>query len=143
MPSMEYEIEIRRSEKRRKTISAKLIKNRLIIQLPSGLSRDEEEKWIEKIKKRVEKKRIKKQLDNAYLRKGFDFLNKKYFNGKLKIKSIEFSTDQEKRRGSCSPESRTIRISYKLASMPAWVIDYVIMHEMTHLIHAPRCQRFC
>jgi hypothetical protein len=37
--------------------------------------------------------------------------------------------------------ARTIRISNKLANLPQWVEDYVIVHELAHLIepnHGPR-----
>ena len=48
--------------------------------------------------------------------------------------------NQEQRWGSCTPASGSIRLSHRLQGMPAWVIDYVLLHELAHLLertHAP------
>jgi predicted metal-dependent hydrolase len=44
------------------------------------------------------------------------------------------------RWGSCTPATGTIRISDRLARMPGWVLDYVLVHELAHLAvpgHSP------
>jgi predicted metal-dependent hydrolase len=36
---------------------------------------------------------------------------------------------------------RTIRLSSRMQGMPAWVVDYVLVHELAHLLvtgHGPR-----
>ena len=45
-------------------------------------------------------------------------------------------------RGSCSPRKGTIRISDRLRDYPAWVRDYVIVHEVAHLIEPNHSRRF-
>jgi len=59
-----------------------------------------------------------------------------------------FSQAQEQewvpRRGSATPARGSIRISDKIKEMPAWVVDYVILHELAHLLesgHGPRFWR--
>ncbi len=42
--------------------------------------------------------------------------------------------NQNSRWGSCTPADRAIRLSRRLQGMPAWVIDYVLVHELAHLI---------
>ena len=49
------------------------------------------------------------------------------------------TTDDE--MGSCTAAERSIRISNRLASMPGWVLDSVLVHELAHLDepnHGPR-----
>jgi hypothetical protein len=62
-------------------------------------------------------------------------LNVRYFSGKLRVDSIEYVTDQNAQFGCCDHERRRIRISHHVAFMPAWVRDYVIVHELAHLVH--------
>ena len=42
--------------------------------------------------------------------------------------------DQNTRWGSCTPARGTVRISDRVQGMPGWVIDYVLLHELAHLI---------
>ncbi len=137
------EIKIIRSPDRKKTVQAKMAGETLVVYLPLGMHREEEKKIIQKMKERMEKKKLKKQINkDEYLRKRFDEFNSRYFQGKLKINSIEFVTNQERKRGSCTPSNGTIRLSHKLLDMPKWVLDYVIMHEMTHLVHPDHSRKF-
>jgi predicted metal-dependent hydrolase len=50
--------------------------------------------------------------------------------------------NQAWRWGSCTPSEGTIRISSRLAAEPAWVLDYVIVHELAHLSVACHDARF-
>jgi predicted metal-dependent hydrolase len=137
------EIKVIRSPDRKKTIQAKMIGETLMIYLPSGLHRDEEGKLIEKMKQKIEKKRQNIQANkDDYLKRRFDDFNRIYFGGKLKVNSIEFVSNQRCVRGSCTPSKGTIRISHKLLEMPKWVLDYVIMHEMSHLLYPNHSKAF-
>ena len=51
-------------------------------------------------------------------------------------------TNQNSRFGSCTPEDATIRLSHRLATMPVWVRDYVLVHELAHLIEGNHGKRF-
>lgn len=133
-------VKILRSEKRKRTISARLRGGELFIYLPRGLSESEEKTWIEKMSKRAEKKMQKP--DSSALSKRARELNKKYFNGKLKINSIEYVTNQNSLFGSCSIKQGTMRISHRVAEMPAWVRDYLIIHELAHLAHPDHSKEF-
>ncbi len=129
------EVKVIRSPDRKKTVQAKMVGGTLVVYLPLGMHREDERKLIEKMKEKIEKKRLKRQINkDDYLKERFEEFNNKYFQGMLRVNSIEFVTNQERKRGSCTPANGTIRISHKLLGMPRWVLDYVIMHEMTHLV---------
>ena len=147
----EQQIKIIRSAKRKKTISAKEIDGVLFLRIPHTLSKKDENKYIEWAKKQFENRNRKKILleKNAdqYLDKQAKTLNQKYFNGKLFWRKILFSTDQNSRMfGNCDINSRIIRISHRLLNMPKFVLNYVIVHELTHLIipkHGPEFWSIC
>ncbi len=58
------------------------------------------------------------------------------------VREIKWVTNQEKRYGSCTPSTATIRISDRVASLPLWVLDYVLVHELAHLVEANHSARF-
>jgi hypothetical protein len=51
-------------------------------------------------------------------------------------------TNQNSRWGSATPADGTIRLSNKLQAMPQWVIDYVLLHELAHLLVAAHNAHF-
>ena len=51
-------------------------------------------------------------------------------------------TNQNSRWGSATPSEGTIRLSHKLQPMPQWVIDYVLLHELAHLLVAAHNDAF-
>ena len=140
IPSKEFKIELIRSSRRKKTVQAKLVNDILKIYLPEGLSEKEEKKWIKQMREYFLKKN-KLIGDNKALRERADRLNKKYFNGKLKF-DIKYVNNQNKKFGSCTPKTGVIRISDRVSKMPSWVQDYVILHELTHIIHPNHSKKF-
>lgn len=55
---------------------------------------------------------------------------------------MRWVTNQGMRWGSCTPSDGTIRLSSRLRGMPQWVIDYVLVHELAHLLEAGHTPRF-
>lgn len=49
-------VKIIRSSKRKKTIQAKMVKDKLWIYIPDSLTKSEEQKWIAQMKKRLKKR---------------------------------------------------------------------------------------
>ena len=135
-------VRIIRSKRRRKTVSASLSCGELVIHLPAGMSKREEQKWIEKMRQRVVEKHDRKPKDDEGLRRRAEELNKRFFNGRLAVRSVSYSDRQIRRRGSCSTLTGDIRISRRLATMPEWVLDYVLVHELSHLVHPNHSKEF-
>ena len=141
---MPLAVKIIRSSRRKKTISAKIVGHELLLYLPTGLTEKEEKAWIEKMMKWGGDRRRKKGLDdhNERLLKRAHQLNKEYFDGNLKWTSVRYVTNQNKVFGSCTCKKGTIRISDRLIGMPPWVRDYVIIHELAHLIRPDHSRSF-
>jgi predicted metal-dependent hydrolase len=89
------EVKIIRSPDRKKTIQAKMVGDTLVVHLPLGMHREEERKIIQRMKEKIEKKKLKKQINkDDYLIKRFDEFNSKYFQGKLKVNPRSIFMDQ-------------------------------------------------
>ncbi|HTF88727.1 MAG TPA: SprT family zinc-dependent metalloprotease [Planctomycetota bacterium] len=44
--------------------------------------------------------------------------------------------------GSCNPKHRTIRLNTELAKKPRECLEYIVVHEMLHLLESPHTPRF-
>ncbi|MGH2732690.1 MAG: M48 metallopeptidase family protein [Actinomycetota bacterium] len=134
-------VEVRRSSRRTRTVAARLEEGTLIVSLPAGLSRGEEAEWIERMRERIEAKERRRRLNSqGDLERRAHQLNQRYFGGQLSWISLRYVTNQSQRFGSCTPATATIRLAECLAEMPEWVRDYVIVHELAHLVepnHSP------
>jgi predicted metal-dependent hydrolase len=137
------QITIMRSPRRKRTIQTKYVQGRLWIYLPAGMSSSEEAKWVDKMiqrNQRSEQKRTTRKSDTWLLHRAQIF-NKRYFNGELDF-SIVYVSNQNSRFGSCTSADKSIRISEKVKTMPSWVQDYVIIHELCHLLYPDHSKKF-
>lgn len=140
--SADWPIKIIRSQKRRKTVGAQLKEGQLVIRAPARMSDAELAPIIENLKQRMARKTRPVAESDEVLAQRAQRLNKRYFDGKLRWQSIRYVTNQTTRYGSCTPAHGTIRISDRVASLPDWVIDYVVMHEISHLVEGNHSARF-
>lgn len=137
------EVKVIRSKRRKKTVEGRLESGVLVVRAPASITNAELAPIIQKLRSKVEKKQRRLQLNSdASLEARARELNRRYFQGKLTWRSIRYVTNQNKRFGSCTPSHGTIRISHRVEHMPAWVRDYVIIHELAHLIESNHSQAF-
>lgn len=137
------EVRVVRSPRRKRTVSAHMVGDTLVVSLPSGMSQDEEAKWVEKmaarLKRRMGARELSREIDlEARARE----LNRRYFQDALEYASVQFVPTQDSRFGSCTPTSGHIRISDRVGQFPRWVLDYVLMHELAHLLQANHSRAF-
>ncbi|MCL5961899.1 MAG: M48 family metallopeptidase [Chloroflexi bacterium] len=134
-------VQIIRSGQRKRTASARLVGDDIIIRMPAGLTADEEREYVEKLVERITRNQRRRELNlDKELSRRAQELNKRYFDGRLAVASVRYVTNQNSRYGSCTPGRGTIRVSDRLAEMPHWVLDYVLVHELAHLVqpnHSP------
>jgi predicted metal-dependent hydrolase len=135
-------IEVVRSPRRRKTITAEHRGSRVVVRLPAGMTRAEERRWVHRMVTRLtERERLERLNARRTLERTAERINREYFGGRVRWRSIRFVSNQRDRFGSCTPEDGAIRISDRVAEYPAWVREYVLMHELAHLLvpsHSPR-----
>lgn len=138
------EVKIVRSQQRAKTVSGRAVDGVFVVQAPAHMSDAELQPVVDKLLQRWQRRQAKSALDDAALERRARELNRQYFGGKLAWQSVRWVSNQNSRHGSCTPSQGTIRISHRLAAMPAFVRDYVLVHELAHLLepnHGPRFWR--
>jgi predicted metal-dependent hydrolase len=128
------EIEVRRSRQRRRTVSAYREGGRTIVLIPARFSADEERSWVEAMILRLANGEKRRRPSDEQLWARASELSRRFLGGLARPVSIAWATNQNSRWGSCTPADGTIRISARVKGMPSWVLDYVILHELTHLL---------
>lgn len=130
-------IEIRRSHRRRKTISGRIENDRVVVMVPAGLSQAAEDKAVAdiltKLRKQQRRKNARAYMSDEELATYVRNIDQKYCGGRAQPLHTEWSRDVRTRWGSCTTTTRTIRLHPLLATMPKYVMDYVIVHELCHL----------
>lgn len=133
-------VEVRRSTRRRRTVSAYRQEGRLVVLVPDRLTRAEEGEWVRTMLARVTASEQRQRRSDTELLVRAGHLSRTYLAGRAQPSSVRWVANQESRWGSCTPAEGSIRISDKVRGMPAWVLDYVLLHELAHLIepgHGP------
>ncbi|HEY5650713.1 MAG TPA: M48 family metallopeptidase [Acidimicrobiia bacterium] len=121
-------IEIIRSPRRKKTISARVTDGRIVVRVPDGLTRSEETRLVDSI---VEKMTRRMGAGGVDLASRARQLARRF--GLPEPRSITWSDRQQARWGSCTATQGSIRISSRLSTVPDFVLDHVILHELVHL----------
>ena len=129
------EIELVRGTRRRKHVEAALVGERLRVSFPHWMSLAEAqeiaEELAERMRRRIDPARIDLVARTRRLAREYGF---------PRPRKVQWSDHQLQRWGSCTPDDKTIRVSSRLAAFPSWVLDYVLVHELAHLLvehHGP------
>ncbi len=130
-------VEVRRSERRRRTVSAYRDGERIVVLIPDQFSRAEEREWVDRMLERLAARDQRARRSDAELRNRARRLANRYLSehpAAAHPASVRWVGNQNGRWGSCTPADRSIRISDRIMDMPDWVVDYVLLHELTHLV---------
>ncbi len=134
----EPQVEVRRSKRRRQTVSAYRDGDKVVVLLPARMSRAEEKKWVAEMLSRLQRSETRRrsparESDEALVQRCRE-LSEQYLDDRAEPRSIRWVPPMRTRWASCTPSSKTIRISNRLRDVPSWVLDYVLVHELTHLL---------
>jgi predicted metal-dependent hydrolase len=128
-------IRIVASRRRRRTVAARLRSGVLELLVPDWMPHAEREKWAEEMRGRIERRMVRARPSDQRLEERASSLNERHFGGRLRWTSIAFA-EMSHLWGSCTFTTGGIRIASRAASLPAWVVDYLVVHELAHLEHS-------
>ncbi|MFF5724041.1 M48 family metallopeptidase [[Kitasatospora] papulosa] len=137
-------VEVRRSARRSRTVSAYREGDRTIVLLPARMSEAEEHRWVGVMLDKLAAQESKRVIGDSELSDRAERLSAQYLEGRARPASVRWVTNQNTRWGSCTPAEGSIRLSHRLQGMPEYVVDYVLLHELAHLLvpgHGPRFWR--
>lgn len=139
---MKPEVEVRRSARRTRTVSAYRKDGKVIVMIPARFTRAEESEWVDTMLLKLEGNAARGRRTDAQLMKRAKELSREYLHGKAQPVSVRWVDNMTTRWGSCTTGQGTIRLSDRLQAMPTWVVDYVLLHELAHLLEPSHNQRF-
>lgn len=132
--SDEPTVRVIRSERRRRTVSGRRVGEVLEVRVPAGLSVHEEARFVEQMVGRLMRPTRVRPIDDTALLRRAKRLARTYLGVEtLPVRSVRY-VDMATRWGSATPQDGSIRLSQRLTDLPAWVEDYVIVHEAAHLV---------
>lgn len=107
----------------------------LEIVVPSTMPAVERQHWADVMWRRLERRAERKRPSDERLAERAQKLNERHFGGRLRWTSIGFA-EMDRLWGSCTFTDGAIRIARRAASLPEWVLDYLVMHELAHLLQS-------
>ncbi|MDH6225089.1 putative metal-dependent hydrolase [Streptomyces sp. MJP52] len=133
-------VEVRRSTRRRRTVSAYREGDRTVVLIPARMSEAEERRWVRVMLDKLAAQESRRTPDDSELGRRATRLSEQYLAGRARPATVRWVTNQNSRWGSCTPAEGSIRLSHRLQGMPEYVVDYVLLHELAHLLvpgHGP------
>ena len=139
-------VEVRRSDRRRRMVSARREGDTVVVFIPGWMSDSEESRWVDEMVRRLERSEARRRSpartgDDALGRKAAE-LSRRYLESRAVPTSVRWVPTMRTRWASCTPADATIRISERLRDVPAWVLDYVLVHELAHLLQPNHSSAF-
>ncbi len=133
-------VEVRRSSRRRKSVTAFREHGKIVVVAPARMSKSLVSEYVDELVERIiqrdERAASLGDLAARARELSLKYLERDVFQTHYVPVTIRWVTNQNTRWGSCTPRDGTIRLSHRLQKMPQYVIDSVILHELTHLLVA-------
>ncbi|WP_430333471.1 M48 metallopeptidase family protein [Rhodococcus sp. ACT016] len=131
------EVEIRRSARRRRTVSARREGDKVVVLMPTGLSKTAESElvaeMIGKLERADRRAAARAERSDVELAERAARLSARWLGGAAAPVSVRWVPSMRTRWASCTPQDGTIRVSELLRTVPSYVLDYVLVHELVHL----------
>lgn len=145
----DVQVEVRRSSRRTRTVTAFRERDTIVVVVPQRMSRTEEQGFVDSMVAKVLAREARTAVPrgDAALRDRAAGLAARYLTPPdggppPQFTDVRWVTNQQRRWGSCTPATGVMRLSHRLQPMPDWVVDYVLVHELAHLVEASHSATF-
>lgn len=128
---------VRRSARRRRTVSITRRDGDLVVSMPASFGARQERHWVRSMIEQLQRKELKRgpaRSSDEDLMRLAQGLSDAHLGGRARPTSVAWSGRQQHRWGSCTSSTGEIRLSARLRPMPQHVLEYVLVHELTHLL---------
>lgn len=139
--SLPPNVEVRRSARRKRSVSAHREGEVIVITAPERMSNRLVAEYAEELVARLGRREKVPLSDTELLTRAL-WLRLEFIPESPEPSSVNWSSRQQQQWGSCTPLDRTIRISARLQRAPQYVIDYVLVHELAHLLRSDHGPEF-
>ncbi len=102
--------------------------------VPAGLDPAEERRLVDSLVAKLTAREQRQALSDDDLLARAARLSARYLGGGARPTSVRWVTNQNTRWGSCTSSTGEIRLSHRVRDLPEWVADYVLLHELVHLV---------
>lgn len=130
-------VEVVRSRRRRKTVEARLVDGTIRLMVPAGMSQADIDGYAAELGDRLVRRHRSERIDLVARARE---LAARY--GLPAASHVEWSSRQTRTWASCTVETGLVRVSTRAASLPPWVLDYLLVHELAHLVHGDHSRSF-
>lgn len=110
--------------------------------IPDRFSPAEEAEWVTTMLDRLDRSEKRRGRTDDQLMQRAAALGHEFLEDRVEPASVRWVGNMSTRWGSCTTSTGEIRLSDRLQAMPAWVADYVLLHELAHLVEPSHNQRF-
>ena len=126
-------VEVRRSSRRRRTVSAFRDGGQTVVVVPARMSERDIRTYVDDLLAQLVARENRTRRTDTELHDRALALLLAYLPGATEPASVRWVGNQHERWGSCTTTDRSIRLSDRLQGMPDYVVDYVLLHELAHL----------
>lgn len=130
--SAEFPVEVIRSPRRKKSVSARFVGNVLQVRVPAGLPVARERELVEHMVAKVGARRTSVAASDEVLLRRAEQLNDELLQSRARVTSVRWVSNQNTRWASCTQDTAEIRVSDRLRGVPGYVLDAVLVHELVH-----------
>src|ERR1700709_2735009 len=96
-------VEVVRSARRRRTVSAYRDGDRTVVLIPARMSAAEEQRWVAVMLEKLAARQARRRPGDDGLAARAERLSEQYLNGRAAPDTVRWVTNQNSRWGSCTP----------------------------------------